>query len=128
VKQTYGIVAAMSTFNRCDIAFDDTGRGKLKDGQKVLSEVNYFLYYDKVVERNHVMGQEFVGIFDVYGQFETFDGIPAIKKQGQYTLCLQSKLELEIKVTFIYQPGVNTVSCDFTVVGDSVKKFYNLLL
>jgi hypothetical protein len=128
VNQTYGIVAIMSTFDRCNIAFDDTGRGMLKDGQKVLSEVNYFLYYDKVAESNHLMEQEFEGIPDVYGQFETVGCIPAIKKQGQYTLCLQSKLELEIKVTFIFQPGVNTVSCDFSVVGDSVKKFYNLLL
>ncbi len=127
MKQTYGIVAAMSTFDRCSIAFDDTGRGKLKDGQKVLSEVNYFLYYDKVAESNHVREQEFEGTPDVYGQFETVNSIPAIKKQGLYTLCLQSKLELEIKVTFIYQPGVNTVSCDFAVVGDSVNKFYNLL-
>jgi hypothetical protein len=118
----------MSTFDRCNIAFDDTGRGKLKDGQKVLSEVNYFLYYDKVAESDQVVEQKFEGIPDVYGQFETVDCIPAIKKQSQYTLCLQSKLELEIKVTFIYQPSVNTVSCDFTVVGDSVKKFYNLLL
>ena len=117
----------MSTFDRCSIAFDDTGRGKLKDGQKVISEINYFLYYDKVVEDNHDMEQKFEGLPDVYGQFETVDSIPALKKQGQYTLCLQSKLELEMKITFIYQPGVNTVSCDFTVVDDSVKKFYNLL-
>lgn len=128
MKQTYGIVIAMSTFDRCNIAFDDTGRGTLKDGQKVLSMVNYFLYYDKVAESNHITEQAFEGIPDVYGQFETVDCIPAIKKQGQYTLCLQSKLELEIKVTFIFKPGVNTVSCDFSVVGDSVKKFYNLLL
>lgn len=121
------MVADMNTFSRCDIAFDDTGRGKFKDGPKVLSEVDYFLYYDKIIEDNHVPEQEFEDTYDVYGQFETVGCIPAIKKNGRYTLCLQSNLELEIEVTFVYQPGADTVSCDFTVVGDSVKKFYNLL-
>ena len=117
----------MSTSNRCNIAFDDTGRGTLKDHQQVLAEVNYFLYYDKVLESDPVPEQEHEGVPDVYGQFETVDGIPTIKQQGHYTLCLQSRLELEIEVNFVYPSGINTVSCDFTVVGDSVKKFYNLL-
>ena len=117
----------MDTSARCDIAFDDTGRGKLKDRRQVLAEVNYFLYYDKVLESDPVSAQEFEGIPDVYGQFETVDGIPTIRQKGHYTLCLQSRLELEIEVDFVFPPGINTVSCDFTVVGDSVKKFYNLL-
>ncbi|MBW2604137.1 MAG: hypothetical protein JRE28_07450 [Deltaproteobacteria bacterium] len=117
----------MNTFSRCNIAFDDAGRGEFKDGRKVLSGVNYFLYYDKIIENNHVPEQDFEGAYDIYGQFETVDCIPEIKKQGRYTLCLQSKLELEIEVTFVYPPGANTLSCDFSVVGDSVKKFYNLL-
>lgn len=117
----------MNTLSRCHIAFDDTGRGKLKDHQQVLTEVNYFLYYDKVLGNDSVTAQEFEGIPDVYGQFETIHGIPIIRQQGRYTLCLQSRLELEIEVDFVFPPSVNTVSCDFTVVGDSVKKFYNLL-
>jgi len=126
-KETYGIVAAMNTFSRCNIAFDDTGRGILKEHRQVLAEVNYFLYYDKVLGNDSVMAQEFEGTPDVYGQFETLHGIPTIRQQGRYTLCLQSRLELEIEVDFVFPPGKNTVSCDFTVVGDSVKKFYNLL-
>ena len=117
----------MNTPSRCHIAFDDTGRGKLKDHQQVLTEVNYFLYYDKVLGNDSVTAQEFEGIPDVYGQFETIHGIPIIRQQGRYTLCLQSRLELEIEVDFVFPPGTHTVSCDFTVVGDSVKKFYNLL-
>ena len=117
----------MSSSERCNIAFDDTGRGKLKDHRKVFADVNYFLYYDKVLKSDPVTAQENEETPDVYGQFETVDGIPTIKQQGHYTLCLQSRLELEIEVNFVYPPGINTVSCDFTVVGDSVKKFYNLL-
>ena len=121
------MVAAMNTPSRCNIAFDDTGRGKLKDHGHVLAEVNYFLYYDKVLESDPLTEQKFEGVPDVYGQFETVDGIPTIKQKGQYTLCLQSRLELEIEVDFVFPPGTNSVSCDFTVKDDSVKKFYNLL-
>jgi hypothetical protein len=117
----------MSTSERCNIAFDDTGRGKLKDHRQVLAKVNYFLYYDKVLKSDPVTAQEYESLPDVYGQFETVDCIPTIKQQGRFTLCLQSRLELEIEVNFVYPSGINTVSCDFTVVGDSVKKFYNLL-
>jgi len=117
----------MSTSERCNIAFDDTGRGKLKDHRQVLAKVNYFLYYDKVLKSDPVTAQEYESLPDVYGQFETVDCIPKIKQQGRFTLCLQSRLELEIEVNFVYPSGINTVSCDFTVVGDSVKKFYNLL-
>jgi hypothetical protein len=121
------MVAAMNTPSRCSIAFDDTGRGKLKDHGHVLAEVNYFLYYDKVLESEAVTAQKFEGFPDIYGQFETVDGIPTIKQKGHYTLCLQSRLELEIEVDFVFPPGTHTVSCDFTVKDDSVKKFYNLL-
>jgi len=117
----------MNTPSRCNIAFDDTGRGKLKDHGQILAEVNYFLYYDKVLESGAVTSQKFEGIPDVYGQFETVDGIPPIRQKGRYTLCLQSRLDLEIEVDFVFPAGTHTVSCDFTVVGDSVKKFYNLL-
>jgi len=116
----------MIPFDRCDIAFDDSGRGKLKDGRQVLAEVDYFLYYDKILESDQAMKQEFDGNQDVFGQFETVDCIPVVKKHGHYMLCLQSKLELEIEVDFIYQPGINSVSCEFSVVGDSLKKFYEL--
>ena len=112
----------MTIFERCDIAFDDSGRGKLKDCQQILSEVDYFLYYDKVLGIDQGIEK-----LSIYGQFSTVDSLPEIKKGNHYTLCLQGRLELEIEVKFVYQPAVQSVSCEFTVVGDSLKKFYNLL-
>jgi hypothetical protein len=120
-------VVIMIEFERCDIAFDDSGRGKLKDGQQVLSEVDYFLYFDKVLEIDQVKGKSYDDILSVYGQFSTVDSLPEINKGDHYTLCLKSRLELEIKVKFVYQPADESVSCEFTVVGDSLRKFYNLL-
>lgn len=117
----------MTVFERCDIAFDDSGRGKLKDNQQVLAEVNYFLYYDKVFRINRGIEKKYEGIPDIYGQFSTVNSLPEIKKGDNYTLCLQSKLELEIEVKFVYQPTSQSVSCEFTVVGKSIKKFYDLL-
>ena len=117
----------MTIFERCDIAFDDSGRGKLKDGQDVLAEVDYFLYYDKILEADQVIESKFEDTLNVYGQFSTVDSLPEIKKGDKFTLCLQSKLDLEIEVKFVYQPAVQSVSCEFNVVGDSLKKFYNLL-
>ena len=121
------MVPPMNTSSRCNIAFDDTGRGKLKEHGHVLAEVNYFLYYDKILGSDPDTTQAFKGLPDVYGQFETVGGIPDIQQKGRYTLCLQSRLELEIEVDFVFPPGTHAVSCDFTVVGDSVKKFYKLL-
>ncbi len=117
----------MIKFERCDIAFDDSGRGKLKDGQQVFAEVDYFLYYDKIHEIDQSIGKKNEGIPDIYGQFSTVDSLPEIKKGDKYTLCLQSRLELEIEVKFVYHPAAQSVSCEFIVVGDSIKKFYNLL-
>ena len=112
----------MIRLGRCDIAFDDSGRGKLKDRQQILSEVDYFLYYDKVLGIDRSIEK-----LSIYGQFSTVDSLPEIKKGDNYTLCLQSRLELEIEVKFVYQPAVQSVSCEFTVVGDSIEKFYDLL-
>ena len=117
----------MNKFGRCDIAFDDSGRGKLKDGQQVLTEVDYFLYYDKIYEIDQDIGKNYNFIPNIYGQFSTVNSLPEIKKEDNYTLCLQSRLELEIQVKFVYQPAAQSVSCEFTVVGDSLKKFYDLL-
>ena len=112
----------MTIFERCDIAFDDSGRGKLKVGQKVLAEVDYFLYYDKVLGIDQGIEK-----LSIYGQYSTVNSLPEIKKGDNYTLCLQSKLELEIEVKFVYHPTSRSVSCEFTVIGDSLTKFYNLL-
>lgn len=121
------LIVIMIKFGRCDIAFDDSGRGKLKDGQQVITEVDYFLYYDKILEIDHVKGKSNERILSVYGQLSTVDSLPEIKKGDHYMLWLQSRLELEIEIKFVYQPSVRSVSCEFTVVGDSLKKFYNLL-
>ena len=117
----------MTVFERCDIAFDDSGRGKLKDGQQVLVEVDYFLYYDKVLEDDQVIENKFEDILIIYGQFSTVDSLPEIKKGDNFTLCLQSRLDLEIEIEFVYKPAVQSLSCEFNVVGDSLKKFYKLL-
>jgi hypothetical protein len=117
----------MTIFERCDIAFDDSGRGKLKEGQQVLAEIDYFLYYDKFFKGNQVVENKYEDILSIYGHFSTIDCLPEIKKRGNYILCLQSRLELEIEVNFVHQPATQSVSCEFTVVGDSLKKFYNLL-
>ena len=121
------MIVTMTVFERCDIAFDDSGRGKLKNGQQVLAEVDYFLYYDKVLEEDQVIENKFEDILSIQGQFSTVDSLPKIKKGDNLTLCLQSKLDLEIEVDFVYQPAVQSVSCEFNVVGDSLKKFYKLL-
>jgi len=117
----------MIKFGRCDIAFDDSGRGKLKDGQQVFAEVDYFLYYDKIHEIDQSKWKKNEGIPDIYGQLSTVDSLPEIEKGDKYTLCLQSRLELEIEVKFVYHPSAQSVSCEFIVVGNSIKKFYNLL-
>jgi hypothetical protein len=121
------MIVAMTVFERCDIAFDDSGRGKLKEGQQVIAEVDYFLYYDKILGIDQVIDEKPEGNLSVYGHFSTIDCLPEIKKRGNYMLCLQSRLELEIEVNFVHQPVPQSVSCEFTVVGDSLKKFYNLL-
>jgi len=66
-------------------------------------------------------------ILDGYGQFSTVGSLPEIKKGDHYTLCLQSRLELEIEVKFVYQPAYQSVPCEFAVVGGSLKKILNLL-
>lgn len=117
----------MIEFGRCDIAFDDSGRGKLKDGPQMVSEVDYFLYYDKIIEIDAVKDRISNGRLTVYGQLSTVNSLPEIKKGDHYMLCLQSRLELEIEVKFVYPPTARSISCEFNVVGDSLKKFYNLL-
>ena len=61
----YGMIVTMTVFERCDIAFDDSGRGKLKNGQQVLAEVDYFLYYDKVLEEDQVIENKFEDILSI---------------------------------------------------------------
>ena len=117
----------MTVFGECNIGFDDSGRGKLKEGHQVLAEVDYFLYYDKILEIDQGIEKKYGNLPDIYGQFSTVESLPEIKKGDNYTLCLQGKLELEIEVKFVYQPVDQSVSCEFTVVGNSLKKFYDLL-